>query len=328
MLQQVTLSDCYTRSGSRIGKLPISYRVFGLKLGSAPVVLIHHALTGNSLVAGENGWWKSLVAPGGSIDLNRFTVLSFDIPGNGHNGFLIKDYEAVTLADCADWLLLALDQLGITSVYAGIGGSLGGSLLWQMAVQQPDLFEHIVPIATDWKATDWVLAQCRVQKQILNNSEKPLHDARMHAMTFYRTPQSLAAKFHRQKQYQTPMYLVESWLFHHGQRLEERYHLRAYKLMNHLLMTADIEIEQLKNIQSKIHLIGIDTDGFYLNEAIKKTYEFLLQENCDAYYSVIESIHGHDAFLIEYKQLSKLLQPVFEQVASQKTTKYEHECIR
>lgn len=334
MLSKINIAEYRTAGGFVFKNLPLSFQVFGRKLGTAPVVLVCHALTGNSTVAGENGWWKKLIAPEACIDLNRFTVLAFDIPGNGYNGFLIKSYENVSIRDVAKWFLTGLEKLRVDEVYVGIGGSLGGSILWQMAVLKPKLFQHILPIATDWKATDWLLAQCRVQKQLLANSTNPVHDARIHAMTFYRTPESLKNKFNRKKEEKLNRFQVESWLLYHGEMLENRFHLYAYRLMNHLLTTANIEsegesfAELTKKISGTIHLVGIDSDGFYLNTEIQETYRNLKLLKKQVSYSVVESIHGHDAFLIEYEQLNQILKPIFKSVIKNKQNKkYEHEYI-
>ena len=317
MLYKLTLSSYQTLSGFKVKNLPLTYQVFGRPLGSAPVIFVARALTGNSSVAGNTGWWKALFGSDASIDLNRYSVLCFDIPGNGYNGFLIKEYEEICVADVAQWFLMGLENLKIDSVYAGIGGSLGGSILWQMAVLRPDLFENLIPIATDWKATDWLLAQCRVQKQILENSGNPVHDARIHAMTFYRSAASLKQKFNRSLSDTPSLFNVESWLLHHGNKLQNRFHLQAYKLINHLLMTANIECDGkdfstlASAISGTIYLVGIDSDGFYLNDEIEETYNKLKTRKDKVHYFKIESIHGHDAFLIEYEQLNNFLSPIF-----------------
>src|SRR5690554_5677291 len=340
MLHKLIISNYRTSTGFKVEELPLTYQVFGRPLGSAPVVLATHALSGNSSVAGKNGWWNPLFEDNACIDLNRFSVLCFDIPGNGYNGFLINEYEEIRIVDVARWFLKGLKQLEIKSVFAGIGGSLGGSILWQMAVLKPALFQKLIPIATDWKATDWVIAQCRVQKQLLNNSENPVHDARIHAMTFYRTPQSLKQKFNRSLNEIAPLYNVESWLLHHGNTLQNRFHLQAYKLMNHLLMTGGLQSEDeflqlASTIEGDIHLVGIDSDGFYLNEEIKQTYSLLKTKKSKVHFSEINSIHGHDAFLIEYEQLAEILNPIFNsedllknRQEINKTKNYEHSSIR
>src|SRR5690606_14273322 len=124
----------------------------------------------------------------------------------------------------------ALENLGISKLHAIIGGSIGGALAWELAALRPELAKNIIPIATDYKTTDWVLAHCKVQDQILRNSSTPVYDARMHAMTFYRSPQSFTEKFHRSNDEVTSEFQIQSWLSHHGKKLETRFQLAAYKL--------------------------------------------------------------------------------------------------
>lgn len=325
-MEKLIVHNFQTRAGALLEEIPLSFEIFGPPLGDAPVVLVNHALTGNSTVAGPDGWWNSLIGSGKTIDTTNFTVLAFNIPGNGYDGFLIAQPEQFSVFDVARLFLAGIDLLNLKNIYAGIGGSLGGSILWQMAVLAPGLFDHIIPVASDWKASDWLLAQCRVQKQILENSVRPLHDARVHAMTFYRSAASFREKFKRQWNQEQNLYQIESWLLHHGQKLQRRYRLQAYKLMNHLLTTADItsrgkSLQQLVlPIRGHIHLIGVDSDGFYLDQEIIQTYQILRANKEKLSYDQIRSVHGHDAFLIEYEQLAQILKPIF----NYKTQDYEY----
>ena len=318
MLNSLRIEHFETHNSSSYESIPLSFETFGRPLGTAPIVLVNHALTGNSSVVGEQGWWKDLIGDGKCIDTLHYSILAFNSPGHGYDGFLIENYEDFSVFDVANLFLKGLELLKINSLFAVIGGSLGGSVTWQMAVLRPELAEHIIPIASDWKATDWVLAQCRIQKQLLENSSNPLHDARMHAMTFYRTPQSLTAKFARTRQVGSKNFDVENWLQRHGEKLHKRFHLSSYKLMNHLLMTADVTdgsrnfIESAKRIKGAIHLIGIDSDQFYLNEEVKLSYLALSEFKCNISFSEINSIHGHDGFLIEFDQLTEMLKDIFQ----------------
>jgi len=298
----------------------VTYQLFGKALGTAPVVLVNHALTGNSSVTGENGWWNNLIGEGKTIDTNKYTILSIDIPGNGHGGevdHLITEYKQFNNRDVARVQIRVLNHLQIDTLFAVIGGSLGGQIAWELAAQQPTLIEHLIPIASDWKATDWVIAQCHIQDSLLNNSLQPIHDARMHAMTFYRTPASFKQKFNRTKK-DEKIYNIQSWLTHHGNRLSERFSLASYKLMNQLLLSSDITEgvrsfqEITKNIKAKIHLVAIDTDGLFLANEIYDTHLALRKIDVDTAYYEIHSIHGHDAFLIEYEQLNKILKNIFK----------------
>lgn len=327
MLHEIYIKD-FKNSAGGAQDIRLSFQLFGQPLELAPVVLVNHALTGNSQITGENGWWSGIVGPEKTIDTNQYAVLAFNIPGNGFSGKkedLIENYKDFSLKDIARIQALALEELEIHKLFAIIGGSIGGALAWELAVLQPDLAENIIPIATDYKATDWVLANCKVQEQILNNSSSPVKDARMHAMTFYRTPQSLARKFNRSREEVQACYKVEGWLQYHGDKLEERFQLASYKLMNHLLTTIDISngsgnyLEAAKEIRGNIHIITVNSDWFFLADENWDTYVDLSLVKPNVSIHEIKSIHGHDAFLIEASQLVRFLKPVF------KTKKPENE---
>ncbi|MCX2719123.1 bifunctional aspartate kinase/homoserine dehydrogenase I [Lentiprolixibacter aurantiacus] len=305
-----------TCSGSS-GDIQLSYQQFGKPLHTAPIVLVNHALTGNSNVAGPTGWWSDLIGDGKCIDTKRYTVLCFNIPGNGYDGFVIDNYKDFIARDIARLFLLGLDHLGIYALYAVIGGSLGGGLAWEMAALNPQLTEHLIPVASDWKSTDWLIANCQIQEQFLINSKQPVHDARMHAMLCYRTPESFKQRFKRSTNEELQVFNVESWLIHHGKKLQERFQLSAYKLTNQLLKTIDISREgeeAFKNLQesdTNIHIIGVDSDLFFSASENRETYRQLARAKSNVTYGEIRSVHGHDAFLMEFDQMEQLLSPIF-----------------
>ena len=319
MLLHIDLQDFKTHSGYTC-HLHVTYQLFGEPLGTAPVVLVNHALTGNSSVTGENGWWSDLIGVDKAIDTSCYTILAMDIPGNGYDNnqnHLVLNYRAFTNSDIAKVQIALLEHLDIKKLFAIIGGSLGGQIAWELATQRPNLAEHLIPIATDWKATDWVIAQCHIQDSLLNHSQKPIYDARIHAMTFYRTPASFKEKFKRTKK-EASLYNIQSWLDHHGKRLSERFSIASYKLMNQLLLTADITKgkqsfnEVVSPLTAKVHLVAIDTDGLFLADEIYDTHLALQETGITSSYHEINSIHGHDAFLIEYEQLAAIVQPIFQ----------------
>ncbi len=318
-LQYLNIDNYVTESESR-SSIQLSYQTFGKKIDEAPIVLVNHALTGNSNVCGLNGWWQDLIGDGKCIDTNFYAVLAFNIPGNGYDGNtenLIDNYKDFNTRDIAKIFALALKQLKINQLFAVIGGSIGGGIAWELAALKPDLIEHVIPIAADWKSTDWLIANCYIQDNILNNSSKPLSDARIHAMTLYRTPESLAQKFGRSKK-DLELFNVESWLHHHGKVLNKRFQLTAYKMMNQVLRTIDIThnknnfLEVASRIKSHIYMITINSDLFFKAEENWNTYVDLKSVKDNVSIGEIKSIHGHDGFLIEYEQLSKLLKPVFQ----------------
>ena len=314
-LKHIKLVDYVTESAKKIKEINLSYQLFGKALHSAPVILVNHALTGNSNVAGNNGWWKDLIGENKVIDTNIYTILAFNIPGNGYDGFVIDNYKDFIARDIAHIFLLGLQKLNIKELFAVIGGSLGGGIAWEMAVIQPAITKHLITIATDWKSTDWLIANCQIQERFLTNSNNPVHDARMHAMLCYRTPESFKERFHRSKNEELQIFNVESWLLHHGKKLQERFQLSAYKLMNQLLKTIDVTKGRNENvldtIKATIHIIGVDSDMFFTAEENRETHKQLALTHPNVTYSEINSVHGHDAFLIEYEQLGKIIEPVF-----------------
>ena len=318
-LQYINIDNYETANGDLLD-INLSYQTFGKNLNEAPIVLVNHALTGNSNVCGFDGWWQDLIGEGKCIDTNTYAILAFNIPGNGYDGItknLIDNYKDFNTRDIAKIFALGLEQLNISHLFAVIGGSVGGGIAWELAALKPDIIEYVIPIAADWKSTDWLIANCYIQDNILNNSNMPLSDARIHAMTLYRTPESLAAKFGRTRK-DVQLFNVESWLHHHGKVLNKRFQLAAYKMMNQVLRTIDILynrgdfLEVASAIKSHIHIITINSDLFFKAEENWNTYVALKSIKENVTIGEIKSIHGHDGFLIEYEQLSKLLDPVFQ----------------
>jgi len=319
-LKKITIGEWQTENGKTGNDISLFYQTFGPEINTAPIVLVNHALTGNSAVSGEKGWWNELIGKEKTIDTNHFTIIAFNIPGNGFDGEyenLILNYKDFTARDIAAIFWKGLQELQVESLFGLIGGSLGGGIAWEMAALKPDKIENLIPIATDWKATDWVVANVLVQDQILNNSDDPIPDARVHAMLLYRTPQSLKQKFKRKKNETQTIFHIEDWLVHHGIKLQNRFRLASYKLMNHLLKTIDItrnrdDFETVaKTITSNIYLIAVNTDLFFIPDENKETFDQIRNQKSNIFYHEIKSLHGHDAFLIEYEQLSNIISPIF-----------------
>lgn len=313
----ITIQNFATESGAIFASINLSYQLFGCALHTAPIVLVNHALTGNSQVVGSKGWWNVLIGENRTIDTNKYTILAFNVPGNGFDETIIDNYLDFTARDVAGLFIEGLKVLQIEQLYAIIGGSVGGGIAWEIAALSPKITKHLIPIATDWKATDWLIANCFLQEQILNNSAKPIEDARIHAMLCYRTPESFKAKFDRTINEELGIFNIESWLNHHGEKLQQRFQLSAYKMMNQLLKTIDITrnresfVAVASKIKAAIHIIGINSDLFFTVNENKDTYEILKKYKENVTFQEIDSIHGHDAFLIEYKQLDNLLKGVF-----------------
>lgn len=324
----ITLRNFTTYSGVSYAILNLGFQVFGAPLHTAPIVLINHALTGNSQVIGETGWWNDIVGVGKTIDTKKYTIVSFDVPGNGFNSGTIENYRDFITRDIARIFIEGLRVLKIDCLFALIGGSVGGGIAWEILALEPKLAQNFIPIATDWKATDWLIANCYLQEQILNNSKKPIEDARIHAMLCYRTPESFKVKFNRDVNTQLETFKVESWLNYHGEKLGKRFQLSAYKMMNQLLKTIDITRNQesleslISKVDANIYIVGINSDLFFTAKENRDTYNEIRKFKNNVFYSEIDSQHGHDAFLIEYEQLDNLLEVVFKNKKQMKILKF------
>lgn len=316
-IQCLSITNVKTAVGTYYDEINLYYQHFGQPLDNAPVVLINHSLTGDANVAGQNGWWKGLVGPEKTIDTNRYAILAFNIPGNGVEGQTFSNPKDFHTGDIAFLFLKGLELLEISKLYALIGGSIGGGIAWEMAVIAPELTKYLIPIAADWKANDWIIANTFFQSRILENSNNPLEDARIHAMLTYRTPQSFDHRFGRTKNEELGIYNIESWLIHHGKKLAERFQLEAYVLVNRLLASINIErngeksVDLIKKINAEIHLIAVDSDLFFTPVEDQKTYALIKPEKISIYYHELKSIHGHDAFLIENNAMEEILAPLF-----------------
>ena len=317
-IKTISILDFKTHSGAVFDSIKLYYQQFGKQIGTAPVVLVNHSLTGDSKLTGKGGWWNEMIGPDKIIDTNRYTVLGFNIPGNGVMDQTFSNPEDFHAGDIAFLFLKGLHALDVKFLHALIGGSIGGGIAWEMIAIAPKLCKFLVPVAADWKANDWIIANTFLQKRILINSKQPLEDARIHAMLTYRTPQSFDSRFGRTKNQELEVYNIESWLMYHGDKLAKRFKLEAYQMMNHLLASVDVEREGrdindiIKNINAEIHLVAIDSDLFFTPMEDKKTFELGKKNKKDIYYHEISSIHGHDAFLIENEKMVTILAKIFK----------------
>lgn len=297
----------------------LTYHIFGRQMHTAPVIVINHSLTSNSEVAGTRGWWKTLIGDYKTIDLQQFTVLSFNTPGNGYDQPERPSFKKTTIRQVAQLFWQGLDSLHITHLHAVIGCSLGGSVAWEMSLLRPHKITHLIPIATTLLASDWLIGHSLIQETLLTTSEKPLLIARMHAMTLYRSAASFTTKFNRRYRQSEQQYEVESWLKHHGEKIAASHAVNAYRNMNYLLRTIGQELTESELItyahtcSAKVHCIAINSDYMFTKTEQLQHYEFLKAQNLSISYHEINSVHGHDAFLIEYDQLHKILTPILSQ---------------
>ena len=302
-------------SGQNVS-LRLSYQTFGLKLGEAPLVVVNHSLTGDSNISGDKGWWSELIGSKKMINTDKFCVMCINIPGNIQEKRGFNYGNKWILSDVAKLFVQLLKNLGVRKVHSLIGGSIGGGLVWEMGLLDENFFENLIPVAADYKASDWLISNTYFQNLILKNSKNPVFDARLHAMLSYRNPKSINRRF-KIKSNDLNERKVIDWLNHHGNKLKEKFSLKSYMHMNHLLSSIGYNYENkfLKLItknKSKIHLVGVNSDLLFPNFEIENTYDLLSAIKKNIYYYQIQSDHGHDAFLIEFNQMKNKLNHIFE----------------
>ena len=129
-------------------------------------------------------------------------------------------------------------------------------------------------------------------------------------MLCYRSPLSFQKKFDRSINEDAQIFNVESWLLHHGKKLQERFQLSSYKLMNHLLSTIDItqggkiKFEDIiSKIKGNIFIVSVDSDLFFTDYQNRDTFYKACRIKDNIFFKTIKSVHGHDAFLIEFDKL-------------------------
>ena len=302
-------------SGENVS-VSLSYQTFGLQLGKGPLVVVNHSLTGDSNISGDNGWWSELIGSKKMINTDKFCVMCINIPGNIQEKRGFNYGNKWILSDVAKLFVQLLKNLGVRKVHSLIGGSIGGGLVWEMGLLDENFFENLIPVAADYKASDWLISNTYFQNLILKNSKNPVFDARLHAMLSYRNPRSINRRF-KIKSNDLNERKVIDWLNHHGNKLKEKFSLKSYIHMNHLLSSIGYNYENkfLKLItknKSKIHLVGVNSDLLFRNFEIENTYDLLSAIKKNIYYYQIQSDHGHDAFLIEFKQMKSKLNHIFE----------------
>lgn len=264
------------------GALPdvrVAYETWGtLNHDRSNAVLVLHALTGDSHVAGPAGaghatagWWDALVGPGRPLDTDTWFVVAPNVLGGcqGTTGpaSAAPDGKAwgsrfpfLTIRDQVAAEARLADQLGIDTWAGVVGGSMGGMRVLEWAVMHPDRVASAVVLASSAYASAEQIAWC--EPQLLAIRSDPawrggdyddaagpvtgLGIARRIAHVTYRTETELAARFGRAAQVgETPLggggrYAVESYLDHHADKLASRFDARSYVVLTEAMSAHDL----------------------------------------------------------------------------------------
>ncbi|WP_033382005.1 homoserine O-acetyltransferase MetX [Kibdelosporangium aridum] len=321
-------------SGFSLPDVRIAYETWGSP--SSPAVLILHALTGDSHVAGpgEPGWWDGLVGPGKAVDTNQYFVVVPNVLGGcqGSTGpsSLAPDgkvwgsrFPSLTVRDQVAAEALFADALGISSWAAVLGGSMGGMRALEWAVMFPSRVATLLllacPAAASADQIAWAAPQLRAiradpgwQGGDYHGSAGPvagLGIARQIAHITYRSEPELAARFGRSPQ-GDGRFAVESYLDHHAAKLVRRFDAGSYVVLTEAMNSHDVGRGRggisaaLNRVQARTVVAGIDSDRLY---PLSQQAELARGIPGAGEVRVVNSPYGHDAFLIETGQVSALV---------------------
>jgi homoserine O-acetyltransferase/O-succinyltransferase len=312
--------------GQTLPELQIAYRTWGtLNRAGDNAILITHGLTGSS---DADQWWKPLFGAGRAFDEAQDFIVSSNALGgcygttgasavNPTTGKLYRaSFPLVSIRDMVAAQFLLMKHLGVKKLKLVIGGSMGGMLVLEWALMFSDMVESICPIAVSGRHSAWCIAISEAERQAVYadkqwqngdyDFENPpvagLAVARMMAVISYRSKQSFEMKFDRQRQADKPdLFSVESYLRYQGNKLVDRFDANTYITLTKAMDTHDISRNRgdyhgvLKSIVQPALVVKIPSDVLYLPEE----QDELAAHIPNAELGVLNSPHGHDAFLIE-----------------------------
>ena len=319
--------------GAALPEVQIAYRTYGaLNPDADNVIWICHALTAS---ADADNWWAGLFGPGNIFDPEKQFIVCANILGScyGTTGPASvnpetgrpygKEFPLITIQDMVKVHRLLRDHLGIRKIRLLIGGSMGGQQALEWAVTEPDFIQNLVVLATNAKHSPWGIAFNEAQRMaleadptLLENElpeagRKGLEAARAVAMLSYRHYQAYSKTQVEHDSEKLDDFRASSYQRYQGSKLYKRFEPLSYISLSRSMDTHNVGrgrggVEKaLGAIQARTLVVGIETDVLFPpNEQ-----EFIAEHIPGASYQVIDSLYGHDGFLVEFTKIAALIRP-------------------
>lgn len=347
-LQKFTYNDGFQlESGKKLYGLEIGYHTFGrLNEQKNNVVWVCHALTANSDVF---DWWPGLFGENALFNPEEHYIVCANIlgsnygttnplsinPKNGEPYYL--SFPQFTIRDMGKAHQLLADNLGIEKIELLIGGSLGGQQAVEWAISEPKRMKQMIILASNAQHSPWGIAFNESQrlcisadptfyKSQLHGGNVGLKAARSLALLSYRTYQTYQATQSEIDLQKKDSFNASSYQNYQGQKLVNRFNAYSYwyltKAMDsHNVARNRISLENaLSRIEARTMIIAIASDILFPPEEQR----FLARNIKDAVFSEVESLFGHDGFLIETKTLKKIIQSFLKQEINQQQPAFHH----
>lgn len=341
-------------SGAKIAPWQIAYETYGeLNADRSNAVLICHALTGdqyaisNNPVTGKPGWWQLMVGPGRPIDTDKYFVICSNVLGGcfgttgpaSVNPATGKPYglelPVVTIRDMVRAQACLVDHLGIDTLFAVVGGSMGGMQVLQWAASYPQRVFAAVPIATAPRHSSQNIAFHEVGRQAImadpewhggdymqhgKRPTKGLSVARMAAHVTYMSDESLHQKFGRNLQDRENLtfgfdadFQIESYLRHQGMTFVDRFDANSYLYVTRAMDYFDLAAEfgslpaAFKGSKTRFCVMSFTSDWLFPTSASRAIVKALNAAAANVSFVEIDSDRGHDAFLLNVPEMFSII---------------------
>ncbi len=366
------------RSGASLPAYELVVETYGtLNAGRSNAVLICHALNASHHVAGRHadehgkpiprseGWWDNMIGPGKPVDTDRFFVIGVNNLGScfgstgpthtnpGTGAPWGADFPVVTVEDWVDAQARLLDAMGIQTLAAVMGGSLGGMQTLAWTLQYPDRVRHAVVVASAPNLTAENIAFNEVARRAIVTDpdfhgghylregtlpRRGLRIARMIGHITYLSDDVMNEKFGRSLRSsndadptaaaelayryttQDVEFQIESYLRYQGDKFSEYFDANTYLLITRALDYFDPAREHGGNLsaalakaQAKFLLVSFTTDWRFSPKRSREIVKALLENRRDVSYAEIDAPHGHDAFLLDDPRYLNAVRAYFEQ---------------